>query len=128
MDCRLKRSLKKSLLMNSRSTLLCSVTILVYSEPENHQGWKRTLRSPGPTTSPSTMSLMATSPQFLNTSRDGVCSISLGSLCHCLTTPSENISLICNLRNQNRACKIFAQHESAMFLLSPISSIMKHIP
>ena len=38
---------------------------------------------------PLTSSLRATSPCFLNTSRDSDFTIPLGSLCHCLTTSSE---------------------------------------
>jgi len=38
---------------------------------------------------PLTTSLSATSPQLLNTPRDGDCTTSLGSLCHCITTLPE---------------------------------------
>ena len=39
---------------------------------------------------PLTTSLSATSTRFFNTSGDGDCTASLGSLCHCLTTLSGN--------------------------------------
>ena len=39
----------------------------------------------------STTSLSATSPHFLNTSRDSDSTTSLGSLCHCLTALSEEM-------------------------------------
>jgi len=61
----------------------------------NHKGWKRPLRPFSPTISPSplcplTMSLCATSTQFMNTSRDGDSTTSLGSLFQYLTALSEN--------------------------------------
>ena len=44
------------------------------------------------------MSLSATSPWFLNTSRDSDSTTTLGSLCHCITSLSEKkCFLICNL-------------------------------
>ena len=46
---------------------------------------------------PLTTSLSATSPWFLNTSRDGDCTTSLGSLCHCSTALFEKRLLISNL-------------------------------
>ena len=51
-------------------------------------------RSSSPTISlsppcPLTMSLSATSTRFLNASRDGDSTTSLGSLCQCLTTLSD---------------------------------------
>ena len=57
-------------------------------------GWKRPLRSSSSTLNPSppcplTTSLSATSPQFLNTSRDSDSTTSLGSLCQCPTTLTE---------------------------------------
>ena len=63
-------------------------------ESWNHSDQKRLLGSSSPTSTPSPcthpMILSATSPQFLNTSRDGDSPTSLGSLCHCLTALLED--------------------------------------
>ena len=71
-------------------------------ESQNHYGWKRALRSSRPTTSPPPpcplpTSLSATSTRLPNTSRDGDCTTSLCSPCHCLTSLSEKFFLILKL-------------------------------
>lgn len=63
----------------------CKFTLLEKSYNHRIECWKRALRSPCPSTNspppyPLIMSLRATSPGFLNTSREGDCAISQGSL------------------------------------------------
>ena len=53
-------------------------------------------RQPIPTM-PTDHILSATSTRLWNTSRDGDCTTSLGSLCHCSTTPSRGVFLPSNL-------------------------------
>jgi len=65
-------------------------------KPSCHDITNSTL-SPGTQDIPITMSLSATSPHFSNASSDDDPTPSLGSLCQCLTTPSENFFLISNL-------------------------------
>jgi len=72
-----------------------------YLQSKNHFGWKTPFRS-----SPVTISLSTTSSCFLNTSRDGDPTTSLGNPFQCLTTPSvqklfpiSNVNLLwCNWR------------------------------
>ena len=71
-------------------------------ESQNHEGWRRPLPSSSPTINPPppcplTMSLSATSTQFLNNSRDGHSTTSLRSLCHLSTVLSKKFFLKSNL-------------------------------
>jgi len=61
--------------------------------------WERTARIPGPTTDPCPLTTchVATSPLFLNTSRDGDPTTSPGSLCQCPTTLSEKQCFLISL-------------------------------
>jgi len=79
-------------------TVTPSPLLQVGAGNQSHYGWKRPLRSPGPTTNPSppcplTMSLGATSPRFLDTSRDGDCTTSLGSCAKGMADSEEELCL-----------------------------------
>ena len=68
-----------------------------------------------PTPCPLTMPLSTTSPQFLNTSRDGDSTTSLGSLCHCSTALSEKKFFL--ISNLNLHWRNFTSHAITMLLL-----------
>jgi len=57
---------------------------------------------------PHTMSLSATSPWFLHTSRGSDCTTSLGSLCQCLTTVAEKIFFLTS--NLNLQLEVILSH------------------
>ena len=59
----------------------------------------------------------ATSPCFLHTSRDGDSTTSLGSLCHCLTTPSEK--KFCQISKLNHVLQRDATASLRHFLRRP---------
>ena len=66
------------------------------------------------------MSLSATSPRFLNTSRDSDSTTSLGSLCHCITALSEKkCSLIPNLKKLERWRSALRGHATRHSMAQP---------
>ena len=92
-------------------TEMGTTTLKSFINSYNHLGWKRSLRylvqlSTHHQYHPLTVPLSTTSPQLLNTSRDGDSTTSLGGLFHCPTSLSENKCFLisnlnlpwCNLR------------------------------